>query len=102
MALGVRLAGAVLIFSILLTSASPLLGLLDQLAVVGDDLALGEILLRGLGISLICTLGAGLCRDLGEATLATAVEAAGKIGVLLQAMPLIEKILEMTGELLGG
>ena len=102
MALGVRLVGAVLIFSILFASALPLLGLLDGLSAAEGDLDLSQILLQGLGISLICTLCAGLCRDFGEATLATALEAAGKIGVLLQAMPLIEKILEMTKELLGG
>ncbi len=96
----VRAVGAVLIFSMLIAAASPLLGLVDRLSDYGDGLAYGEILLRGLGISMLCTLGAGLCRDFGEAGLAQAVEAAGKVGVMLQALPLVEKILEMTRELL--
>lgn len=97
----VRVVGAMLIFGILIASAAPLLELVSVLSVGEDGLVYGEILLRGLGISLLCTLGAGLCRDFGEAGLAGAVDAAGKIGVLLQALPLIQKILDMTGELLS-
>ncbi len=100
MVFAVRAVGTVLIFSMLLAAASPLWELVDRLSVFGDGLAFGEILLRGLGISMLCTLGAGLCRDFGEAGLAQALEAAGKVGVLLQALPLIDKILEMTRELL--
>lgn len=96
----VRAVGTLLIFSMLIAAASPLLGLVDRLSDLGEGFAFGEILLRGLGISVLCTLGAGLCRDFGETGLAQAVETAGKVGVLLQALPLIEKILEMTRELL--
>lgn len=100
--IGVRVAGTLLIFGTVLASAAPLLALVSSLSLPVDGLAYGEILLRGLGISLLCTLCAGLCRDFGEAGLASAVEAAGKVGVLLQALPLIEKILELTRELLKG
>lgn len=96
----VRAVGAVLIFSMVIVAASPLLSLVERLSALGEGEMYAEILLRGLGISMLCTLGAGLCRDFGEGGLAQAVEAAGKVGVLLQALPLIEKILEMTRELL--
>ena len=41
------------------------------------------ILLKSLGIALICTLTADICRDCGEPGIASKVELGGKIGILL-------------------
>ncbi len=100
MVLPVRAAGTVLLFFMVLNAAQPLFSLIKDLSAQSLPVAYGEILLSGLGICLICTLGAGICRDFGEAGMATALESAGKVAVLLEALPLIGDILDMTKELL--
>ena len=101
MVLPVRAAGTVLIFFAVLGAAQPIVDMIKSLCEQSLPTAHGEILLSGLGITLLCALGAGICRDFGEVGLATALEGAGKIAVVLQALPLITEILGMTKELLS-
>ncbi len=96
----VRAVGTVLIFGMVLSAAQPIVSMIMQLCEQSMPQAYGEVLVSGLGISLVCTLGAGLCRDFGETGLAQAVESAGKVALVLQALPLISEILDMTKELL--
>ena len=100
MVLPVRAAGTVLLFFIVLSASQPLFALVKELSAQSLPVEYGEILLSGLGICLVCTLGAGICRDFGEAGLATALESAGRVAVLLESLPLICDILDMTKELL--
>jgi stage III sporulation protein AD len=101
MSFPVRAVGSLLIFGMVLTSAKPIVELISSLSQQSMPSAYGELLISRLGISLVCTLGAGICRDFGEAGLASTIESAGKIAVVLQALPLIGEILEMTKELLS-
>lgn len=97
----VRAIGTVLIFFMVLSAAQPILEMIAGLSQENLPVEYGNVLLSGLGVSLVSMLGAGLCRDFGEAGLAAAVEGAGKIAVVLQSLPLIKEILEMTKELLS-
>ena len=97
----VRAAGTVLIFFLVLGAAQPIVDMIKSLCEQSLPTAHGEILLSGLGITLLSALGAGICRDFGESGLAMAVESAGKIAVVLQALPLIAEILDMTKGLLS-
>ena len=101
MVLPVRAAGTVLIFFMVLNAALPIVDMIGNLSEQSLPQGYGEILLSGLGITLLSALGAGICRDFGEAGLATALESAGKIAVVLEALPLIGEILGMTKELLS-
>lgn len=96
----VRAVGTVLIFGMVLAAAQPVFEMISAVSQESLSVAHSEILISGLGISLVCTLGAGICRDFGETGLAAAVESAGKIAMLLKALPLITEILGMTKELL--
>lgn len=100
MVLPVRALGTVLICGMVLAAAGPVIQTMMALSEQSMPAEYTQILFSGLGISLLCTLGAGICRDFGEAGLAGAVEGAGRIAVLLQALPLIGQILDMTKELL--
>lgn len=101
MVLPVRAAGTVLIFCMVLSAAQPIVEMIRSLSEQSMPVEHSEILLSGLGITLLSALGAGICRDFGEANLATALESAGKIAVVLRSLPLITEILSMTKELLA-
>lgn len=97
----VRAAGTVLLFCMVLTAAQPIVEMIKGIMQQSMPEAHGEVLLSGLGISLLCALGAGICRDFGETGLATAIEGAGKIAIVVKALPLIGEVLGMTKELLS-
>lgn len=59
-----------------------------------------DVILRALGIALICELTASFCRDLGENTVAEGVRLFGKLEILVLSLPLADKVLEMAKELL--
>ena len=97
----VRAAGTVLLFCMMLAAAQPIVEMIKGIMQQSMPEAHGQVLLSGLGISLLCALGAGICRDFGETGLATAIESAGKIAIVIKALPLIGEVLGMTKELLS-
>lgn len=97
-----RMASTVVFFGIILSVAAELLSAVSGLC--GDTLpeAQWSILLKALGIAFLTELTAGICRDSGEATLATWVETAGKLEILLLSLPLIRSVISLVGELISG
>ncbi len=60
------------------------------------------ILLKTLGISFLAQFAADSCRDAGENALASNVELAGKISIVVLSLPLFEKIAKTAVNLIGG
>lgn len=60
-----------------------------------------EILFKSLGICFVVQIACDACRDLGESAIAAKVEMAGKISVLVLALPLFQQILEIVARLIG-
>ena len=100
-----RMAGAVLFGGFLIAAVGEAVNAIRSLAPSGGD-ALPEgtwaILLKALGLAFLTELTAGICRDSGETGLASWVEMAGKIEILLLSLPLVENVLSAVSGLLGG
>ena len=60
-----------------------------------------QLLLKALCISFLTEVTAGVCRDSGEGGVAQWVEAAGKLEILVLALPLVGEVLAMVKEFLG-
>lgn len=60
-----------------------------------------NILLKSLGLAFLTETAASVCRDSGEAGLATWVETAGKLEILLLSFPLIRTVMDTVASLLG-
>ncbi len=60
-------------------------------AAYGDDAAL---LLRALAVTLLVRICAGLCRELGEPSVADALEFAGLAELVGLSLPLIERLID--------
>ena len=84
------LAGTVMDYVTDLTAAT---GALD-----GDSWL---ILLKALGLAFLTETAASVCRDSGEVGLATWVETAGKLEILLLSFPLIRTVMDTVAALLG-
>ena len=59
------------------------------------------ILFKSLGICYVTQFAADVCRDAGETGIAGKVELAGKIVILVLAMPMFETVLKMAVDLIN-
>ncbi len=85
--------GAVLVLTVMAGQLGPLLGFVQSLG----DYAQGQsvsCLLRVLGIALAAQFASDTCRDAGMAAAASAVELCGRVLALLQALPLLQTLID--------
>ena len=93
-------AGAVILI-LIVTSFTPILNTITDLVVDTKMPAeYGQILMKSLGICFIAQLASDTCRDAGESAVASKVELAGKIAVIIISLPLFEKILSIISSLI--
>lgn len=59
-----------------------------------------SILIKSLGICFIAQLASDVCRDAGETAIASNVELAGKLAVLIVALPLFGEVADLVLKLL--
>lgn len=83
---------SMLITAYTLRSATPLINYFAALS-DGDAAQYFKILIKVLGITMVCNITSDLALELGMSTLSGKVEFAGKIAVLLSAMPLFDTLL---------
>ena len=101
-ALPLQWAGILVLCGSSLALWQPVLSWLSELC---GALGLGEtskLLFKGLGVGVLTQLCADLCRQSGEGMLASGVEMAGRAELLLLCLPMLQEVVELAGELLGG
>ena len=96
-------AGGILLLVAVIFQLSPVL---EQLRSWMDFAGgLGEqfgILLKSMGICFLTQFAADTCKDAGESALAGKVELAGKVSVVITALPLFQSIAQTALSLTGG
>lgn len=101
--MAIGLITGVLVLIMLISQLAPVL---NRLRTMLDSASLpseyGLILFKALGISLLAQLSADACRDADENSLAEKAELAGKVFLLILALPLFEKVAELAVRLMNG
>ena len=97
----IKLSAAVVFGGLLLSMAQPLILWIRGNLTTGVAAPYANILMGALGIGLATGFCADICRDCREPSLASYVEMAGRLEILLLSLPLVAEILELVGELLG-
>ena len=96
-----RIAAAVLILGVIVSTVAELVAEIREMsgqAIPDETLSL---LFKAMGIAFLTQIGASVCRDCGENGLATWVEMAGKVEIVLLSLPLIRDVLSQATELLN-
>ena len=95
-------AGVLILFQILanILPAIEQIGTLLSSAGLSNEYAL--ILFKALGLCFLAQFAADSCRDAGEGALASKVELAGKLAIVVLSLPLFEKIASTALALIGG
>ncbi len=96
LALQLSIAVGVAIFIILVPALVELVTFLQDLALRADvDLIYLDLILKIIGVAYITEFGAQVCRDAQESAVASKVEMAGKITILLLAVPIVMAVLNL-------
>lgn len=99
---GYRLVSALGISGILLLALSSFEAIKAELEIISEDYGIGETLryaLKAMGIGYLFSLSADMCRDLGEGGVASAVELAGRLELVVLSLPVLKEILKIATEL---
>ncbi|MCF8009740.1 MAG: stage III sporulation protein AD [Clostridiales bacterium] len=95
MAVILSIVVGIVIFTVILGKIGSVFDILRQLAAKAEisNIYLGTIL-KIVGIAYIADFGAQICRDAGEGAVATKIELAAKIIVLVLAVPIVVTVLQ--------
>ena len=92
---------AALIFLLVLAKLGVVIDLFRDLA---DKAGIGQMylntILKVIGIAYITEFGAQVCRDAGEGAVAAKIEFAGKVLIMVMAVPVIALVLDTVARLL--
>jgi stage III sporulation protein AD len=91
----------VFIFIFLLDKIQLVISLLERLSVqAGVEMIFLQTILKIIGIAYIAEFAAQLAKDTGEGSIASKIELAGKILILVLALPIVQRVVETVLNLL--
>ncbi|NQS74839.1 MAG: stage III sporulation protein AD [Peptococcaceae bacterium] len=89
-------AAGVIIFLLVLGKISSIMDVIKELASsAGINMVYMGTILKIIGIAYIAEFGAQICRDAGEGTIASKIELAAKILIMVLAVPIVVAVLTM-------
>lgn len=95
-------AGILILFQIFANIMPAIQQINTLLSSAGLTAEYAAILFKSLGICFLAQFAADSCRDAGESALASKVEFAGKIAIVVLSLPLFERIASTAVGLIGG
>ena len=96
------IACSVVLTMFLLGFVSPLVNEISSIAAAGGiDSELLAIVLKSFGICVAVQTAADVCRDAGQTALAGKLELGGRLALLIVALPLFRRLLDLAMEIIG-
>lgn len=91
----------VIIFIFLVDEITKIIEMLESIAQNANiNMVYLQTILKIIGIAYIAEFGAQIAKDAGQAAIATKIELAGKILILVMAIPILTAVIEMVLALL--
>ena len=100
MAVAIKLGGLCLTLGAVIVLLGEVVDGISGIDIGGSMGRYTEIMLKGLGISVLCRICSDVCRDCGENTVAAAVESAGRLTMVVLPLPLASELVEYAVELI--
>lgn len=92
----ISLVAGVIIFLFVATKLQSVIEILNQLAYkVNIDSIYLSTILKIVGIAYIAEFGAQVCKDAGEGVMASKIEFAGKILIMVMAVPILVSLMDL-------
>ncbi len=97
----ISLAAGILIFISVITAIGPVIRYISELTEnAGISGIYAEVLIKALAVCYLTQLASDCCKDAGETAIAGKLQIAGKIAVLIMALPIFKSITEIVTGLL--
>ena len=93
-------AAGVLIFVYIIEGITPFIEFIRVSAAETGVESYFTLMLKALAVSMCCKMSADICRDCGESTLASRVELAGKAGIVIISLPVVQQLLTLAKDML--
>ncbi|GAA0723785.1 stage III sporulation protein AD [Clostridium malenominatum] len=95
LAMQVSLCAGIIIFLFMINKITAIMSLLQQLSLKANiDFVYLTTVFKILGISYLASFCSEICRDAGQSSIASKVEFAGKILILVLAIPILMAVLQ--------
>ena len=96
------IGAGVIIFVLVLNQIPQALSQINTLlSRAGMPLQYGQVFFKPLGLCFLCQFSSDACKDAGQSALASKVELAGKLMIVLLALPMLEDIINTAVALMG-
>ncbi|MCX7951168.1 MAG: stage III sporulation protein AD [Clostridiales bacterium] len=100
-AIQVSILFGIVIFFMMLSKFTVVIQAMQQIALKANiDFTYVNIVFKIIAISYIASFGIEICKDIGESSLAAKIEFAGKIIILILAIPIIMAVMDMVIKLI--
>jgi len=94
-------ATGILVFVYIIQGLIPFVDFIKTTAIQTGVESYFSLMLKALAVSLCCRMSAEICRDCGENSLASRVELAGKVSIVIISLPVVKQLLLMAKDMLG-
>jgi len=102
MGMAITIAAGAVMLAVIVSSLTPAMQSVEDIisgTKAGEYLG---VVLKALGVCVITGIGADICRDAGQSTIASHVETAGRVAMLILALPLLSSVLSAALEIING
>ena len=98
----ISLCCGVIIFIAVITALTPAFETINSLlSTVNTNAEYVKAVLKALGICYLTQLASDSCKDAGQTAIAGKIELAGKVGVVLVALPMFESLVDIVVQLMS-
>lgn len=98
----VSLCSGILLFVMVMLNLTPVLDQMERyVAKASLNNEYFKVLIKSLGICYVASIAGDTCRDAGQTAIAAKIELAAKVAVVVLALPLFGKIVEISLELIA-
>ncbi len=92
----ISLVAGIIIFLFIVTKLQSVIGILSQLSnKINIDSIYLSIILKIVGIAYIAEFGSQICKDAGEGVMASKIEFAGKVLIMVMAVPILAALMDL-------
>lgn len=100
LAIPVGVITGIIILASAISSMYPIVAFAEELSRENSYSLYFSTVLKALGIGIAAQTAADICRDSGEGAVASKLEFAAKVGILLLGLPVVREILSLTQKIL--
>lgn len=94
-------AAGIVVFVYAVSAVAPFISFIKGISVECGVENYFTLMLKSLAISFCCKVSSEICRDCGENSLASRIELAGKVSIVLISLPAVQQLLDIAKDMMG-